>query len=566
MFAPPPTTSLIIDGMPQTHAIDWLKKILEQYGTIHAIAQVSPTAVEVHVTAAAASWLLANLNGNVPQGLSSPVTVQLSGGPGNGGGGMGGMGDVGGGMGGMGDVGGGMGIGGLGGGGLGGGGFGGGGDIDGNGGNGGCGGGGGCDGCGGCGGGPKQGPGGPMSNGGGWKSTNPRGGGGGGGGHAGRGDLSSQLAPSPPLNSIQVEGTVAQFEKGYGFITFVDRRHAFVHQSQCGGQPLNIGQTVTANLQADPKNPGKWMATDVRRILSDIPNQSDRVEGFVNKWDPRGFGFITLEDGRYAYVHSSSCGDRHLTQGEVVSAIVTEDKRRSGGLCAQHVISGPVGEDGTLMEWNEEKGFGFVQMDDGRRCFLHRSAMVAAASPKTGTRLRVNTKQDARSTGKWMVSEVKAIQEPLVGDRASYGEERLSGQVDKWYPRGFGFFLMEDGRSAFVHVSQCNGEQSFTVGEFVSAVIRPDEKNPGRWAAHDVSKGTYIGESAYVIEWNPARGFGFVNIEGGKRAYIHRSSFGGSGDLVLGQRLTVKIKEDQRNSGKWMVSKVTSNVCVEVMN
>eukprot|EP00927_Polykrikos_kofoidii_P085527 TRINITY_DN9330_c0_g1_i1.p1 TRINITY_DN9330_c0_g1~~TRINITY_DN9330_c0_g1_i1.p1 ORF type:complete len:551 (+),score=96.51 TRINITY_DN9330_c0_g1_i1:137-1789(+) len=547
MFIPPPMISLLIDGIPQNHAIDWLKKVFEQYGTIHGIAQVSPTAVEVQVAEEAAQWFLTNLNGNIPQGLNSPVSIQLASGPGSGGP-MGGV---------VGESVGGLGCGGFGGDGAGG-------DVGGCVGDmvggGGMGGGGGGMGGGGMGGGQKQlGPEGPMvSDDGGWQPTNPR-----LGGNPGR-ELSSKLVSNQnQRNSVRVEGTVTQFERGYGFITFVDRRHAFVHQSQCGGQPLNVGQTVTANLQPDPRNPGKWMATDVRRRLDDIPNQVDRVEGFVNKWDPRGFGFITLEDGRYAYVHSSSCGDRHLTQGEVVSAMVSEDKRRSGGLCALNVISGPIGEDGKLTHWNEEKGFGFMQMDDGRRCFIHRSAFITAASPKIGTRLRVVTKLDARNSGKWMVAEVKAIQDSVIGDRTEYGEERLSGQVDKWDRRGFGFLLIEDGRIAYVHVSQCNGEQSFSAGEFVSGIIRPDEKNVGRWAAHDVTKGTYMGESASVVDWNPSRGFGFVNTNGGKRAYIHRSAFGGSGDLTLGQRLKVKIKEDQWNPGKWMVSKVTSNPGVQ---
>merc|ERR1712203_326473 len=48
-------------------------------------------------------------------------------------------------------------------------------------------------------------------------------------------------------------------------------------------------------------------------------------------------------------------------------------------------------------------------------------------------------------------------------------------------------------------------------------------------------------------------------IDDGRRAYIHRSAFGGSGNLTPGLRLRVIVKPDQRNPGKWMVGEVQSS-------
>jgi len=363
-----------------------------------------------------------------------------------------------------------------------------------------------------------------------------------------------------------MEGIVSQFEhqKGWGFIDFVDRRRAYVHQSQCGGQPLNVGQKVVATLTQDAKNPGKWMAINVLRATSGVREEDGYIEGFVNKWDSRGFGFITLSDGRYAYVHATACGDKHLSPGEVISAVVVPDPKREGGLCAQSVVDGPIGEDGILLEWTEEKGFGFLQMDDGRRAFLHRSAFGAHVSPPSGVKLRVILQEDAKTPGKWSVREVKAAQEgPAPGSPAAqhFNEgERINGTVDKWDPHGFGFLFMEDGRSAYVHASQCNGVSNLTHGECVSALLRPDERgmSKGRWAAFDVLKGRYEGEAASVTDWNATKGYGFVSSDDGKRAYIHRSHFGGTGDLHVGQRLKVKINRDSRNPDKLCVSKVVS--------
>merc|ERR550525_611092 len=203
-------------------------------------------------------------------------------------------------------------------------------------------------------------------------------------------------------------------------------------------------------------------------------------------------------------------------------------------------------------------------MDDGRRAFLHRSAFGAHVSPPAGVKLRVILQEDAKTAGKWSVREVKAAQEPPVpgsqGAQHFNESERINGTVDKWDPRGFGFLLMEDGRSAYVHASQCNGVNNLTQGENVSALLRPDERgmSKGRWAAFDVRKGRYEGEAASVTDWIATKGYGFVCTDDGKRAYIHRSHFGGSGDLQRGQRLKVKINSDSRNPDKLCVSKVVS--------
>merc|ERR1712187_108394 len=133
-----------------------------------------------------------------------------------------------------------------------------------------------------------------------------------------------------------------------------------------------------------------------------------------------------------------------------------------------------------------------------------------------------------------------------------------TGTITEWDPRGFGFVMMESGKRAYVHRSHCDGED-LVPGEVVSATIVPDAQTPKKWAARSVVRGPYQGEAGIVTDWNEAGGYGFVQLDDGRRAYIHRSVFGGSGALTIGQRLRVRTDPDVRNPGKWCVGSILSS-------
>lgn len=102
----------------------------------------------------------------------------------------------------------------------------------------------------------------------------------------------------------RLDGIVSQWcEKGYGFIDFVDGRHAFVHQSACNGESLTVGEAVSAVLATDIQNPGKWMAKTV--IRKGPPGEDCSVTDWREKG---GWGFVLLDSGTSAYIHASSFG------------------------------------------------------------------------------------------------------------------------------------------------------------------------------------------------------------------------------------------------------------------
>mmetsp|Transcript_114875 Transcript_114875/g.199006 ORF Transcript_114875/g.199006 Transcript_114875/m.199006 type:complete len:467 (-) Transcript_114875:49-1449(-) len=437
------------------------------------------------------------------------------------------------------------------------------------------------------------------------------------------------------------EGVVAQWnERGFGFIHFSDGTRAYVHNSACGGEHLQEKESVFAVVVEDAKNPGKWAAQQVLRQgvmeqqvaapvagfmepqLMDpqlgvvggglgvglmqqqvalmqpqvsVPDGSggtglfERHEGVVSQWNERGYGFIQLNDGSRAYVHNSECGGEHLTVGEKVSATIEMDTMNPGKLCARAVKRGGDGEEGVVADWKEQGGYGFVNLDDGRRAYIHRS-IIGAGDLIVGTRVKVELQPDSRNPGKFCVSSIalsntpppvkapsnpgKGSAVPVVtsngGDLGDLGD--FDGIVSDWKDQGgFGFIDLDDGRRAYIHrtiVAASTGSSDLAVGTRIRVKLQPDQRNPGKWcvagvlgpasepgvqAAQMLEQAQFM--EGVVADWKDS-GYGFVNMDDGRRAYVHRTALGGTGSLTVGLRVQVLLKPDLRNPGKWCAETV----------
>jgi len=428
---------------------------------------------------------------------------------------------------------------------------------------------------------------------------------------------------------------------------------------------------------------------------SSIPSldPEQRAEGIVHEWNSRGFGFIHFPDNKRAYVHNSACGGAHLEPGEKVSCLLTQDQKNPGKLMARDVqrlgqppslltsaaaLSGTMGnanagvdsgtlqailegllgsasagqpvlpadtpgEDGFVDEWNDMGGYGYLTMDDRRRVFIHRNCFGGSGSLAVGMRLRVKTKLDNQTPKKWCVDSVVGqipvgLEAAAAAAAASHapaapesqaaltmggtvggtvgeslgvsvggtvggtlggtlggalgalgaeapvtlgaeapvtlGAEALVTEEDcvvtEWNQAGgYGFVLMDDKRRAFIHRNTFGGQGDLLVGMRLRVTTKPDPRNPGKWCVGEII-GELTGEpppsrwaqgqaeEGTVAEWNQTGGYGFLNMDDGKRAYIHRNFFGGSGDLLVGMRLRVTTRPDPRNPGKFCVENVVS--------
>jgi len=406
-------------------------------------------------------------------------------------------------------------------------------------------------------------------------------------------------------------------------------------------------------------------------------DMSDRIHCIVTEWSERGYGFIQTADGRRAYVHASAFGGGDLMKGETVNCIIVEDPQSPGKWQARALQRGPIyearpmqrgpvyeasrgphpayrmmedhgppSEDGIVVEWRQEAGYGFLSMTDGRRVYIHHSSF-GGGDLHPGQRLSVQTKPDPRNPGKWSVAMVFSDVHgcggncggpspgggngldymrhadprggaPIVEPRPPMSHNFMAmpmqtprrqnpgltwASVTEWDTKGFGFVITEDGRRVYVHHTAF-GTGNLCVGERVAVTIIPDQRNPGKLMAQklvrdgaqqglapqahpepqSVVKGELDSADAHfsvkgnasaplylqeeeewvggtVSEWHEDRGYGFIELEDGRRLYVHHTAFGG-GSLVQGAPCEAIPVPDKVNVGKLSAASVRGDAAV----
>lgn len=177
----------------------------------------------------------------------------------------------------------------------------------------------------------------------------------------------------------------------------------------------------------------------------------------------------------------------------------------------------------------------------------------------------------------------------------------VGSTVESWDPRGYGFVRTDNGTRAYVHADAFGGGGDLFLGERVKVSISPDTRDqkkfkapvllrhnpplkpgeieredgwqkpaddtevrapatntPGPPPLTEADMGEDKWANAAVVQWHEDRGFGFVSMEDGRRAYVHHSVFGG-GALTVGHSCRVLVCRDRVNTGKWMVAAITGD-------
>lgn len=250
------------------------------------------------------------------------------------------------------------------------------------------------------------------------------------------------------------------------------------------------------------------------------------MKGQVVMWHTSGYGFVEAEDGRRIYVHHTAFGGGDLEVGLRVCFSVAPDLRNPGKLMAQWLVkdgdplpgsagfyanqgAGAAFQPGMVMEWHEERGFGFVELLDLRKVYVHHTAF-GGGSLKIGEHCEVVVVPDQVNPGRWSAG---ALRGQAVVPRYTSGEEGAQTSGD----------------------SQQHGGGHSDAGGY---------------------------ELATVVEWREDRGFGFAELADSRRVYVHHSSFGG-GSLIVGGIIELIVKPDLVNPGKWSAASVVRGPAVE---
>ncbi|WP_432277330.1 cold-shock protein [Klenkia sesuvii] len=337
-------------------------------------------------------------------------------------------------------------------------------------------------------------------------------------------------ARAPRSTGGGAEGTVRFFnaEKGFGFITPDDGGDdVFVHFSAIvddgGYRSLDEGQRVLFEATEGERG---LAATHVEPLAGGGGGGYDAGSGLpqatVRFFDAeKGFGFITPDDGGDdVFVHFSAIVDdggyRSLDEGQRVEFEATQGDRGWQATHVQPLAGGGGGsglQQGTVRFFNTDKGFGFVEPDDGSRdVFVHFSVIEddgGYGDLAEGQRVEFAASQGDRGPQADVVRPLdsagppprrdparrEARRDPARGSGRPQREDRgprpapqpveggQEGTV-KWFhaEKGFGFIAPDDGGDdVFVHFSAIadrGGFRDLEEGQRVQFTASPGQKGP----------------------------------------------------------------------------------------
>jgi len=241
--------------------------------------------------------------------------------------------------------------------------------------------------------------------------------------------------------------------------------------------------------------------------------------GKIARWNSdRGFGFIQPDDGGedlFCHVTSLADGDGSVARGDFVT-FYKEWNDRNGKYEATDVRfdatkEKPVleEEEGVIIRWNDERGFGFIHpAKGGDDVFCHASNLVQGEAPGPRDKVSfVNEYNEMR--GKSEATNVRILEQGT-GElpREGPGESAVEGkgQMLRWNSeRGFGFIRQDDGseEDLFAHVSALvGGEGSVKDGDLVSYKKDFNERKQ-KDQAYEVK---YVGEGPPLNEYGEPMG------------------------------------------------------------
>eukprot|EP00451_Oxyrrhis_marina_P009424 CAMPEP_0204310938 /NCGR_PEP_ID=MMETSP0469-20131031/2033_1 /ASSEMBLY_ACC=CAM_ASM_000384 /TAXON_ID=2969 /ORGANISM="Oxyrrhis marina" /LENGTH=157 /DNA_ID=CAMNT_0051290799 /DNA_START=38 /DNA_END=508 /DNA_ORIENTATION=+ len=130
---------------------------------------------------------------------------------------------------------------------------------------------------------------------------------------------------------------------------------------------------------------------------------------------------------------------------------------------------------GTVKSWNEGRGFGFIDAEDGESLFCHFSGLSGCEGLREGDTVEFEKQYDEKKQKFNAVNVTGGTGSLAPSPAAGAGGEE--GKVSKWNEeRGFGFIADTTGAEIFVHRFGIQNADFLTIGEKVTFSREIDDK------------------------------------------------------------------------------------------
>jgi len=152
--------------------------------------------------------------------------------------------------------------------------------------------------------------------------------------------------PATPFAAMSVTGTVKSYNpfKGFGFLTQSDGQEVFVHVSDCNGMAPTQTDSLTFEVELDPKS-GKLKATNVQGCTGSAEaakgggkgKGSGGCQGTVKSYNGmKGWGFLEY-NGQDVFLHVKDCGGGTPQAGDWLTFDIEDAGQGNGKLKATNV-------------------------------------------------------------------------------------------------------------------------------------------------------------------------------------------------------------------------------------